>query len=56
MSSGVALASLALAALIVQRDLGWWWADPIGPLGISAILAWQGSRAVVETREHQSVA
>jgi divalent metal cation (Fe/Co/Zn/Cd) transporter len=44
--SGVALASLALAALILQRVLGWWWADPIGALGIATLLAWQGSRVV----------
>lgn len=44
--SGVALASLALAALIAQRVLGLWWADPIGALGIAGLLAWQGSHAV----------
>ena len=44
--SGVALASLALAALIAQRVLGWWWADPIGALVIAGLLAWQGSQAV----------
>ena len=47
--SGVALASLALAALIAQRVLGWWWADAIGALVIAALLAWQGSRAVRES-------
>jgi divalent metal cation (Fe/Co/Zn/Cd) transporter len=44
--SGVALASLALAALIAQRVLGWWWADPIGALGIAGLLAWQGLHAI----------
>jgi len=44
--SGVALASLALIALLAQRVLGWWWVDPIGALGIAAILAFEGSRAV----------
>ena len=44
--SGVALASLALAALVAQRVLGWWWADPIGALCIAGLLAWQGSQAV----------
>ena len=44
--SGVALASLALAALLAQRVLGWWWADPIGALAIAALLAWQGSQAI----------
>jgi divalent metal cation (Fe/Co/Zn/Cd) transporter len=46
--SGVALALLALAALIAQRALGWWWADPTGALCIAALLAWQGSRSVAE--------
>lgn len=44
--SGVALASLALAALFTQRLLGWWWADPVGALCIAALLAWQGSQAI----------
>jgi divalent metal cation (Fe/Co/Zn/Cd) transporter len=44
--SGVGLASPALAALIAQRVLGWWWADPIGALGIVVLLAWQGSQAI----------
>jgi divalent metal cation (Fe/Co/Zn/Cd) transporter len=47
--SGVALASLALAALTAQRLLGWWWGDATGALGIAALLAWQGSRAVRES-------
>jgi divalent metal cation (Fe/Co/Zn/Cd) transporter len=44
--SRVARAPLALAALLLQRVLGWWWADPIGALGIAALLASQGSRIV----------
>jgi divalent metal cation (Fe/Co/Zn/Cd) transporter len=44
--SGVALASLALAALIAQRALGWSRADPIGALAIAGLLAWQGLQAV----------
>jgi divalent metal cation (Fe/Co/Zn/Cd) transporter len=44
--SGVALAAVALTALILQRVLGWWWADPIGGLAIATVLAWLGSRAV----------
>jgi divalent metal cation (Fe/Co/Zn/Cd) transporter len=47
--SGVALASLALAALVAQRALGWWWADEIGALLIAALLALEGLRAA---REH----
>jgi divalent metal cation (Fe/Co/Zn/Cd) transporter len=48
--SGVALALVALAALIAQRTLGWWWGDDVGGLTIAALLAWQGSRAARETR------
>ena len=52
--SGVALASLALAALIAQRVLGWSWADPIGALGIAGLLAWQGLQAIrVEPSPHE---
>jgi divalent metal cation (Fe/Co/Zn/Cd) transporter len=48
--SGVALASLALGALVAQRLLGWWWADPIGALAIAGLLAWQGSQAIRDRR------
>ena len=44
--SGVGLASLALAALIAQRLLGWWWADAAGALAMAALLIWQGARAL----------
>jgi divalent metal cation (Fe/Co/Zn/Cd) transporter len=44
--SGVGLASLTLAALLAQRDLGWWWADAAGALGMTVLLAWQGARAL----------
>jgi divalent metal cation (Fe/Co/Zn/Cd) transporter len=44
--SGVALASVALAALLAQRVLGWWWADGTGGLAIALLLARQGSLAV----------
>lgn len=44
--SGVALASLALAALLAQRLLGWWWVDPIGALCIAAVFTFEGSRSV----------
>jgi divalent metal cation (Fe/Co/Zn/Cd) transporter len=43
--SGVALAALALTALVLQRALGWWWADPLGALLIATLLAWQGWHA-----------
>ena len=44
--SGVALAAMALTALVLQRVVGWWWADPIGGLAIATVLAWLGARAV----------
>jgi divalent metal cation (Fe/Co/Zn/Cd) transporter len=48
--SGVALASLALAALVAQRLLGWWWADPVGALAIAGLLVWQGSQVIRDRR------
>lgn len=53
--SGVALASLALAALVAQRLFGWWWADPIGALVISALLAWQGSRTIRDQKHASAI-
>ena len=44
--SGVALASLALAALLAQRLLGWGWVDTVGALCIAAAFTFEGSRAV----------
>jgi divalent metal cation (Fe/Co/Zn/Cd) transporter len=44
--SGVGLAAIALAALVVQRAVGWWWADAVGGLCIAALLLWQGSYAL----------
>jgi len=44
--SGVGLASLTLVALVAQRLLDWWWADAAGALGMAALLAWQGARAL----------
>lgn len=50
-ASGVSLSAVALAALVVQSELGWWWADSVGALAIAAILAWQGSLTL---RQHAS--
>ena len=44
--SGAALALLALAALLLDRGLGWDWGDPVGALAIAAILAVQGVRVL----------
>jgi divalent metal cation (Fe/Co/Zn/Cd) transporter len=48
-ASGVALSAVALAALVLHRAFGWWWADPVGALAIAAILAVQG---VLTLRQH----
>jgi len=45
-ASGIALAIVALASLLVQRATGWRSADPVGALLIAAALAWQGSRSL----------
>jgi divalent metal cation (Fe/Co/Zn/Cd) transporter len=49
--SGVALAALALMGLILQRAVGWWWADPVAALVIAAFLAVQGAGALREAPE-----
>jgi divalent metal cation (Fe/Co/Zn/Cd) transporter len=49
-ASGVALAAIALAGLILQRAFGWWWADPLAAVLIGLALAWQGVRTMRDTR------
>jgi divalent metal cation (Fe/Co/Zn/Cd) transporter len=44
--SGIALAVVALASLLVQRATGWRSADAVGALLIAAALAWQSSRSL----------
>jgi divalent metal cation (Fe/Co/Zn/Cd) transporter len=46
-TSGVALATVTLAGLLLQSALGWWWADPVAALGIAAFLVWGGIEAFV---------
>jgi divalent metal cation (Fe/Co/Zn/Cd) transporter len=53
-ASGVALAAVALAALVLDRDFAWWWADPAGGLVIAAILAWQGWLTLVRGDQQAS--
>jgi len=45
-ASGVALAAFALTSLILQRALGWWWADPVSALLIAAVLGSEGLRSL----------
>jgi len=45
-ASGVALAAFALTSLILQRALGWWWADPVSALLIAAVLGCEGVRSL----------
>ena len=49
--SGVALATIALMGLILQRTVGWWWADPVAALVIAVFLAVQGAGALREAPE-----
>jgi divalent metal cation (Fe/Co/Zn/Cd) transporter len=46
-TSGVALATVTLAGLLLQSALGWWWADPVAALGIAAFLVWGGIEAFI---------
>ncbi len=45
-ASGIALAAFALTSLILQRALGWWWADPVSALLIAAVLGFEGVRSL----------
>ena len=47
-ASGVALATIALVGLILQRAFGWWWSDPVAAILIGLVLAWQGNRTLRE--------
>lgn len=44
--AGAVLATLALLGLVLERTLGWWWADPVAALLITAFLLWEGRKAV----------
>jgi divalent metal cation (Fe/Co/Zn/Cd) transporter len=44
-TSGVALATITLAGLVLQSALGWWWADPVAALAIAGFLVWGGAQA-----------
>jgi divalent metal cation (Fe/Co/Zn/Cd) transporter len=54
--SGIALAAIALAGLLAQRALGWWWADPIAGIAIALFLARQGVLAARDARDQRAVA
>jgi divalent metal cation (Fe/Co/Zn/Cd) transporter len=47
-AAGAVLAFLAFLGLVLERTLGWWWADPVAALLITAFLVWEGRRAVAE--------
>lgn len=44
--SGIALAAIVLAGLLLQRAFGWWWADPVAALTIAGFLGYQGMLAL----------
>ena len=44
------LALLTLVALVLNRALGWWWADAVAALAIAAGLATEAARAEMEAR------
>jgi divalent metal cation (Fe/Co/Zn/Cd) transporter len=53
--SGIALAAIALAGLLAQRELGWWWADPVAGLAIAGFLCWQGVRALRDAKQPKTI-
>lgn len=46
--AGAVLALLAFAGLLLERTLGWWWADPIAALLITVFLLFEGRRALTQ--------
>lgn len=47
---GAGLAAVTLLGLLVNTQLGWWWADPLAALLITAVLLCEGWRALQESR------
>jgi divalent metal cation (Fe/Co/Zn/Cd) transporter len=45
--AGAVLAFLAFLGLGLNGAFGWWWADPIAALAITAFLVWEGRRAML---------
>lgn len=45
--AGAVLAFLAFVGLGLNGAFGWWWADPIAALAITAFLLWEGRRAML---------
>jgi divalent metal cation (Fe/Co/Zn/Cd) transporter len=45
-TAGASLAALTLAGLLLERLLGWWWADAVAALAIAGVLLWQGVSAL----------
>jgi divalent metal cation (Fe/Co/Zn/Cd) transporter len=47
---GAAIALLALAGLLVNRALGWWWADPAAALMVAAVAGAEARVVLAPTR------
>lgn len=48
------LSAALLAGLILNVQLGWWWADPAAALAMVPFMIWQGRNAIMEARsEHE---
>lgn len=45
-TAGAALALVTLIGLLLDREAGMWWADPLAAIGIAAALVWQGASAL----------
>lgn len=52
--TGAGLAAVTLLGLLVNIWLGWWWADPLAALLITAVLLREGWRALQESRGDRS--
>jgi divalent metal cation (Fe/Co/Zn/Cd) transporter len=45
-TAGAGLALVTLVGLLLEREAGLWWADPLAALGIAIALTWQGTSAL----------
>jgi divalent metal cation (Fe/Co/Zn/Cd) transporter len=50
--AGAGLAAATLLSIVVDTALGWWWADSIAALLISALLLVEGARTCASARRH----
>jgi divalent metal cation (Fe/Co/Zn/Cd) transporter len=53
--AGSTLAAATLASLVLDAALGWWWADAVAALAISAMLTIEGARTVASAGDQRGL-